>query len=228
MVPGGASMNNCNFFAVLRANHRPIWNSPFFFVSLCSKFKKYKMSGFQQLLIKRRSIRKYRGELLTAEETRMIIEAGLLSPTSKNRHSWEFIAIEEKDMLSRLSLCKPQSATFIADAALAIVVTGNPLDSDAWIEDASIAAINMQMQAEELGIGSCWVQVRNRSYTDTVSSCEYINDLLQIPMPLEVLCVLTFGRKEKERTPADPGNLHWEKVHIERYVLGNEEEEILS
>jgi len=170
------------------------------------------MDHFQRLLIKRRSIRKYREEPLTSDETRKIIEAALLSPTSKNRHSWEFIAVEDKGMLTRLSQCKPHSATFIADASLAVVVLGNPLESDPWIEDASIAAINMQLQAEELGIGSCWVQVRNRSYTDTVSSGEYINDLLEIPMPLEVLCIIASAGKKGEN-PADLDDLHWKSPH---------------
>ena len=172
------------------------------------------MSSFQNLLIRRRSIRKFSEELLSPDEIRKIIEAALLSPTSKNKHSWEFIAVEEKEVLAKLSVCKPGSAQFVADAVLAIVVLGNPLISDAWVEDASIAAINMQLQAEELGIGSCWVQVRSRNYSENISTGEYINELLEIPMPLEVLCVIAFGKKEKERTPADLDNLHWEKVHI--------------
>ena len=106
------------------------------------------MSNFQNLLIRRRSIRKFTGELLSPEEIRVIIEAGLLSPTSKNSHSWEFIAVEEKETLVKLSLCKPKSASFIGDAALAVVVLANPLVSVASVEDASIAAINMQLQAE--------------------------------------------------------------------------------
>lgn len=175
------------------------------------------MSNFQNLLIRRRSIRKYSEELLSPDEIRKIIEAGLLSPTSKNGHSWEFIAVEEKETLVELAVCKPRSAAFISDAVLAIVVMGNPLISDAWVEDASVAAINMQLQAEELGIGSCWVQVRNRNYSDNITAGEYINELLEIPMPLEVLCVITFGKKEKERTPADLNNLLWEKVHIGKY-----------
>lgn len=175
------------------------------------------MLDFQNLLIRRRSIRKYSQELLSPDEIRKIIEAALLSPTSKNRHSWEFIAVEEKEALTQLSVCKPGSAAFIADSVLSVVVLGNPLISDAWVEDASIAAINMQLQAEELGIGSCWVQVRNRNYSDTITAGEYINDLLDIPMPMEVLCVIAFGKKEKERTPADLENLHWEKVHIGTY-----------
>ncbi len=177
------------------------------------------MSDFQNLLIRRRSIRKFSTALLSPDEIRKIIEAALLSPTSKNRHSWEFIAVEEKEALTKLSVCKPGSAAFIADAPLAVVVLGNPLISDAWVEDASIAAINMQLQAEELGIGSCWVQVRNRNYSETIQAGEYINEVLEIPMPLEVLCVIAFGKKERERTPADLENLHWEKVHIGTYRL---------
>lgn len=186
---------------------------------VCKLIRLLMKENFQQLQIKRRSIRKYTPELLTSDETKLILEAALLSPTSKNKHSWDFIAIEDKDTLKALSLCKPHSAAFIADAAMAVVIAGNPIISNACVEDASIAAINMQMQAEELGIGSCWVQVRNRNYSETITSGEYINDLLNIPMPLEVVCVISFGKKEKERTPADIKNLKWEKVHIGKYEL---------
>ena len=175
------------------------------------------MSHFHNLLLKRRSIRKYTEELLSPDETQLILEAALLSPTSKNKHSWEFVVVEDKDVLEKLSKCKPHSAEMIQRAALAVVVLGNPLDSEAWVEDASIAAINMQLQAEELNIGSCWVQVRNRFYSETVSAGEYINELLDVPMPLETFCVIAFGKKEKERTPHNPDELLWEKIHIGHY-----------
>ena len=177
------------------------------------------MDPFQQLLLSRRSTRRYTGELLTPDQTRTLLEAALLSPTSKNSRSWEFIAVEEKEMLEKLSRCKPNSCSLLAGAALAVVVMGNPLLSDAWIEDASVAAINMQLQAESLGLGSCWVQVRNRSYSDRMSAGEYINDLLGIPMPLEVLCVVAFGVKEKERPVAALELLPWEKVHVGKYSI---------
>lgn len=175
------------------------------------------MSNFHELLLKRRSIRKFTEELLSPEETQKILEAALLSPTSKNKHSWEFVAVEDKETLEKLSQCKPHSADMIQRAALAVVVLGNPLDSDVWIEDASIAAINMQLQAEELNIGSCWVQVRNRSFSETVTAGDYINKLLDIPMPLETLCVIAFGKKEKERRPNNADELLWEKIHIGQY-----------
>lgn len=175
------------------------------------------MSNFLNLLINRRSTRKYEDSLLEASETEKILRAALLSPTSKNSHSWQFIAIEDKEMLQKLSECKPQSAQFVANAALAVVVLGNPLVSDVWIEDASIASIAMQLQAEDMGIGSCWAQVRERNFDDNITAADYIRDLLEIPMPYEVLSIIAFGKKLKDRKPNDPDSLLWENVHIDSF-----------
>ena len=177
------------------------------------------MSNFQNLLIKRRSIRKYKDDLLLPEETEQILKAALLSPTSKNSHSWQFVVVEDKEMLEKLAKCKPHSSTFIKDCALAVVVLGNPLMSDVWIEDASIASIAMQLQAEDIGVGSCWVQVRKREHDENIPAADYIRNLLDVPMPYEILSIISFGKKEKERRPNDMDNLTWENVHIGKYEL---------
>jgi len=113
------------------------------------------MSDVSEILIRRRSIRKFADEKLSSEETELILRAALLSPTSKNSRSWEFVVIEDKEMLEKLSKCKPNSASFLTGAALAVVVLGNPILSDVWIEDASIASTSMLLQAEDLNIGAC-------------------------------------------------------------------------
>ena len=84
-------------------------------------------------------------------------------------------------MLEKLSHCKAQASQFIADAPLAIVVTADPLVSDVWIEDASIASIIIQLQAEDMGLGSCWVQVRERFTASGMPSDEYVREVLDIP-----------------------------------------------
>lgn len=172
------------------------------------------MSDFQNLLIERRSIRKYTEDLLQPEETEMILQAALLSPTSKNGHSWQFVVVEDKEMLQKLSNCKPHGSNFIADCALAVVVLGNPLVSDVWVEDASIASFAMQLQAEDIGIGSCWVQVRKRELDENIEAADYVREALEIPMPYEVLSIITFGKKQKVRKPNDVEGLPWENVHI--------------
>ncbi len=172
------------------------------------------MSKFQDLLIQRRSIRKYTEDLLQPEETEMILKAALLSPTSKNSHSWQFVVVEDKEMLQKLANCKPHGSNFVANCALAVVVLGNPLVSDVWIEDASIASFAMQLQAEDIGVGSCWVQVRERQFDENITAADYVRNALEIPMPYEVLSIIAFGKKEKERKPNDVEALLWENVHI--------------
>lgn len=90
------------------------------------------------------------------------MKAALMAPTSKRSNAWQFIVVDDKETLKKLSFCKEQASQFIADAALAVVVTADPLASDVWIEDASIASIYLQLQAEDMGLGSCWVQLRER------------------------------------------------------------------
>ena len=144
----------------------------------------------------------------------MILKAALLSPTSKNSHSWQFVVVEDKAMLQKLANCKPHGSNFVANCALAIVVLGNPLVSDVWIEDASIASFAMQLQAEDIGVGSCWVQVRERQFDENITAADYVRNALEIPMPYEVLSIIAFGKKEKERKPNDVEALLWENVHI--------------
>lgn len=172
------------------------------------------MENFHELLINRRSIRRYTTEPVDADQVRMILEAALMSPSSKSVRPWQFIVVEDKEMLEKLSHCKPNYATSIASAPLAVVVTADTTRSDAWIEDASIAAVFMQLQAQDFGLGSCWVEVRERFGADGLPAEEYVREALGIPEQFSVLCIVTIGHKDEERKPINPEKLLWEKVHI--------------
>ncbi|MBD5244817.1 MAG: NAD(P)H nitroreductase [Barnesiella sp.] len=171
-------------------------------------------NDFHDLLVNRRSIRRYTEQSLAPDQVRLILEAALLAPTSKNSRSWQFVAVDDKEMLSRLSECKDSGAGPIKGCALAVVVLADPSKTDPWIEDASIAASYMQLQAAALGLGSCWIQVRDRFRADGVPASEFVAELLGIPEQLPVECIITFGYKAEERKPADTAKLFWEKVHI--------------
>jgi len=175
------------------------------------------MDNFHDLIVRRHSIRKYTDEQVSADDVRLILEAALLAPTSKSSRSWQFIAVDDRSMLERLAACKPAGSLPLTRCPLAIVVVGNPELSDPWVEDASIAAAYMQLQAEDLGLGSCWIQVRGRFTSDGIPSEEYVQELLGIPETLPVLCIMTFGHKDEVRKPVDTSKLLWEKVHVGRW-----------
>lgn len=137
-----------------------------------------------------------------------------MSPSSKSVRPWQFVVVEDKDTLEKLSQCKANYATSIASAPLAVVVTADTTRSDAWVEDATIAAVFMQLQAQDFGLGSCWVEVRERFRQDGVPAEEYVREVLGIPEQFGVLCIVTIGHKDEERKPINPEKLLWEKVHI--------------
>ena len=171
------------------------------------------MNNFESLIRARRSTRKFTGQPITPEEVQKLLQAALLAPTAKNLKSWEFVAVDNKNMLQQLSTCKDSGAIFLEGCALAVVMMGDTSLIDTWIEDASIAAAYIQLQAEDLGIGSCWCHIRNR-YAGDFASEQLIRELLGIPDHFDIVCIIGFGNKEQAHTPKDISNLSWEKVHI--------------
>jgi nitroreductase len=140
-----------------------------------------------------------------------------MSPSSKRSNPWQFIVVEDKETLEQLSHCKEMGASFLKDAALAIVVMADPLASDVWIEDAAIASLMIQLQAEDLGLGSCWIQVRERYTATGMPSGEFVHGVLDIPLQLQVLSIVAVGHKGMERKPFNEEHLQWEKIHLGKY-----------
>ncbi len=175
------------------------------------------MEKFSELIKNRRSMRKFTSEELTQDEVVMLLKAALMSPTSKRSNGWQFIVVDDKETLETLSHCKEHGSAFLADAALAIVVTADPLASDVWIEDASIASIMIQLQAEDMGLGSCWIQIRERFTASGMGSDEFVHGVLDIPLQLQTVSIIAIGHKGMERKPFDENHLQWEKVHINKF-----------
>lgn len=162
-------------------------------------------------------MRKFTDEELTQEQVELLLRAALMSPSSHRSTGWEFIAVDDKQALAQLAESKDSGAAFVAEAPLAIVVAANPEVSDAWVEDASIAALMIQLQAEDLGLGSCWAHMHNRHAADGTPANDVIHELLGLPENLQVLCVIAVGHKGMERKPFNEEHLQWEKVHINKW-----------
>lgn len=175
------------------------------------------MTDLQDLILHRRSIRKFKDRLLTFEEKRAILCSALVAPSSKNRRPCRFVLVEDREMINKLIRCKLIGTLPLETATWVLVVVADPTQSEAWIEDASIAAAFAQLQAEDLGLGSCWVQVRGRDYDEETSSSEYIKKLLEIPSQMEVECLLAFGEKDEERKPYSAEKLQIDKIHLNKW-----------
>ena len=172
---------------------------------------------FKELVQMRRSHRKFTDEEIDAEDVKLILRAALMSPTSKGQRAWQFVVVDDKADLEKLADAKDMGGQFLKGAPLAIVVLGDPVQNDCWVEDGSIAAISMQLQAEDLGLGSCWIQMRGRGLGDGTRSDVVIQGILDIPENLQCLCIVAIGHKADERKPQNEDKLKWEQVHVDKY-----------
>lgn len=151
------------------------------------------------LIKKRRSIRIFQDRKVEKTKIDQIVQAALLSPSSRNNNPWKFIIIDDKELLIKLSNAKMSGSQFLSKAPLAIIVLADPEQSDVWIEDASIATTLIMMVAQHLDLGSCWIQIRKRKHSERISSEEFIKNLLEIPVNLRVLCMVAIGYPKEEK-----------------------------
>lgn len=172
---------------------------------------------FIDLMRKRRSIRKYQEKPLSREQIELLAEALLRAPSGKSKRSWQFIFIQDREVLERLAQAKPHGSALLKDAALAVVVVGDAKQTDTWIEDCSAAAISAQYLATDLGLASCWVQIRGREHNEQMDAADYVRRELDVPAELEVLCLLAFGWPAEEKIGQPREKLLWGAVHQEKF-----------
>lgn len=180
---------------------------------------------FLKLLSNRRSIRKFKDQPVENEKIDRLVEAALRAPSSRSLNPWEFIVVTDQKRLAQLAGCKPHGASFLKGAPLGIVVLADPSRCDVWIEDSSIASIFIHLAAHALGLGSCWIQVRQRMYDDQTSAGKYIADQLEIPAGLEVESIVAVGYPDSRLPGHKPETLAHAKVHRDKYGNAFSEED---
>jgi len=173
--------------------------------------------GIIELLQHRRSVRRFEHKPVEKEKIDRILQAALLSPSSKGTRPWEFVLVEDRRKLAELSECKPHGSSFLADAAFGVVVIADTKTATALVEDTSIASLVMQLASEEEGLGSCWIQVRGRGSDKAESAAAHVRQVLSIPDDYEVEAVIAGGYPAEKEGPYDLNQLLWDKVHKDRF-----------
>ena len=164
------------------------------------------------LLRKRRSIRKFTREKIAPELVETLVEAALRAPSSRSINPWEFIVVDDPEILLKLSGAKQHGSEFLKNAPLGIVVCADSTKSDVCVEDCSIAAIIIQLTAVSLGLGSCWAQIRNRMHDREKSAECFVRELLGLPEHIMVETVIGIGHPAETKKPLPAGKLQHDKI----------------
>ena len=168
---------------------------------------------FMDVLLKRRSTRKFNDSEITRDELDKILKAGLLAPSSMNRKPVNFLIVERKETLKQLAESKDHGAELIADADKAIVVIADTMVADTWCEDSSIALTYLHLAATDLGIGSCWVQIhlRKKGGTDAES---VVRDIVKIDEHYRIVGIMALGHSDDIPTQHEIADVDKGKVHF--------------
>jgi nitroreductase len=158
-----------------------------------------------ELLRKRHSIRKYTAQPVSRQARDLLVEALLRAPTSRNNRPWEFIVVDDHALLAKLATAKQHGGAFLKDAPLV------------WVEDTAIAAILVQAVAESLGLGSCWIQIRNRPHDAATTAETFIQQLLGLPEQIQVASIISIGHPAETKPPVPAGELDYHKVKLNHY-----------
>ena len=149
------------------------------------------------IILSRRSIRRYEKKEIPQDVLNKILEAGRLAPSASNRQPWHFIVVTDDDIKKKIA--QTGDSMFIKDAP--IIIAGCGLIGDdytrkwgtSWtIIDISIALQNMVLAAWAMGIGSCWIG-------DFLE--EEVKDLLIVSDDWKIVSLLALGYPAKQPMP---------------------------
>jgi len=170
-----------------------------------------------EVLRKRRSIRKFQDRPVEPEKLEILIEAMLRSPSGRGIYPWEFIVVDDRQTLKKLSRARPHGSSFLAGAAQAVVICVDPAKTDVWIEDAAIAALILHLCSADLGLGSCWIQIRNRQHEDQSTAEAYVIEALGLKPGLAVEAMVAIGYADEEKPGRSADSLLRDRVSYNRY-----------
>ena len=127
-----------------------------------SELKIIDSEKFLEFLKGRRSIRNFQEKIISDKEIDMILEAGRWAPSASNRQPWEFIVIKNRNILKKISETGMYSK-FVRKAPMAIAIVGKISENPTWyIQDTTLASMNMMLMAWTLNIGTCWLGSMDR------------------------------------------------------------------
>ena len=166
----------------------------------------------------RRSVRAFNNEPVTDEELKQILQAGMLAPNGKGLKPWSFVTIRDEKTLRDLVNCRKGGAAMLKTATAAIAVYSDSDVTDTYVEDSSLAMGWMHIMASELGLGSCWLQLRLRpSNEEGVTAEEFVNARLGAPTNQKVEALLVMGHIDEAPKANGLPEVNGEKVHSERW-----------
>lgn len=161
-----------------------------------------------EVILNRRSIRKYTGEPVGEEVIVELLKAAMAAPSANNQQPWEFVVIDDRDILEQASNIHP-FAKMAAHAPVAILVCGDKKREKTegyWVQDCAAATENILIAAEGNVLGAVWCGIHPREERE-----EAFRKLLGLPEHIVPFALIPVGHPAEHKGPSnryDPARIH--------------------
>lgn len=166
-------------------------------------------------IVERRAIRKYTNQPVEQEKIDLILMSAMQAPSARSSKKWEFIIVTDKNKIRKLGEMKAHSR-YVGEAPVVIVVCSQ--DWEHWLEDASIVAEHIWLEAVNQELSTCWTQVRSdNTSNEKISNEKYVKKILDIPQEIRVLCLMPIGYAAENLDKHGPEAFNPQKLHNNKW-----------
>jgi nitroreductase len=158
----------------------------------------------------RRSVRKYRPEMVPKEIIENLLKAAMSAPSATNRQPWHFVVITQREKLDSIPQFHPYS-NMLFQAPLAIAVCGDTLvQPDFWSQDCAAATQNILLAAHAQGLGGVWLAIYPRE-----PRIKGLQSMLNLPEHIVPLSLISLGYPLETKSPSN--RYDETKVHFNQW-----------
>jgi len=159
--------------------------------------------SLMEAIRERRSVRRYKKEAVSMEKLMLLVEAARWAPSAGNSQPWEFLLINDEDVVGVLKIVSP--GWLFEAPALILMCINKKRETDWSYFDAGAAMENMLLLAHSLGLGCCPIG----SFL-----VQTIMELLELPEHLKPVLLITVGYPDEQ--PSATTRLSLEELVFKR------------
>lgn len=155
----------------------------------------------KEVIFQRRSIRKFKGDPVSAEKVQNLLEAARVAPSWANRQCWRFVLVSDPEKKKTIASALPDSnpgKNALLQAPLVVVLLADPEASalhegkQYYMLDAGLAMEHFILAAVEEGLGTCW---------QALLSGEVVRKAVGAPEKMVVVAVTPLGYPDQAPRP---------------------------
>ena len=161
----------------------------------------------------RRSVRQFKDTPVQPEKIEALLKAGMQAPSAVNQQPWEFIVVQDKELILKLEKFSP-FAKMLKTAPLAIVVLERK-DVRASVfaaQDLGACTQNILLEGVTQGLGCCWLGVDYDSKRE-----KFITDMFALPSNIRPFAVIAVGYPEKQDANTFINRFEQDRIHYNKF-----------